>query len=58
MQPVAAAPLPLTIIIPVHNRPEALNRALASIGRQSSPPAKVIVVDDASSLEPVIEKAM
>lgn len=43
------------MIIPVYDRPAALNRALASIADQSKLPAKVIVVDDASSWQPVLD---
>jgi glycosyltransferase involved in cell wall biosynthesis len=50
------ARLPLTVIVPVFNRPRELARALRSILDQSAQPAEIIVVDDASteavSIEP------
>ena len=35
----------LALIIPTKDRPELLQRLLASIARQSSPPAQLIIVD-------------
>jgi glycosyltransferase involved in cell wall biosynthesis len=35
----------ISVVIPTRNRPERLRKALASLARQSSPPAEVIVVD-------------
>jgi GT2 family glycosyltransferase len=42
------AEIPMTLIIPVHDRQEALDRALQSVAEQDVRPAEVIVVDDAS----------
>lgn len=42
--------LPLTIIVPVHDRPRDLARALASIASQSLWPREIIVVDDGSAV--------
>jgi glycosyltransferase involved in cell wall biosynthesis len=39
----------LSVVIPTHNRPAGLQRALRSVYRQTSPPKEVIVVDDCSS---------
>ena len=50
--------LPLTIIIPVYNRPAALALALRSIARQSALPAEIIVVDDASAPPVAIDPAI
>lgn len=41
-----------SIIIPTHNRPQSLNRALESIYKQTLLPAEIIVIDDAS--EPAV----
>jgi GT2 family glycosyltransferase len=46
----AARPLPVSVVIPVHNRARLLRRALRSIAVQRPrQPAQVIVVDDAST---------
>lgn len=50
-------PAPVSVIIPVWNRPESLARALESLSRQTVPPADVVVVDDGSR-EPVTLPAM
>ena len=39
----------VAVVVPVHNRPVLITRALDSIARQTRPPERVIVVDDASS---------
>jgi GT2 family glycosyltransferase len=44
-----AAPLPVSVVIPVLNREQQLARALASVARQRRPAAEVIVVDDGST---------
>ena len=42
--------LPVTVVIPAHNRASMVRRALESVAAQvPTPPAEVIVVDDASS---------
>jgi glycosyltransferase involved in cell wall biosynthesis len=41
--------LPVSVVIPAYNRADLLPRALASVHAQSTPPAEVIVVDDASA---------
>jgi glycosyltransferase involved in cell wall biosynthesis len=46
---------PLTLIIPVYGRPEALDRALRSVGGQTTLPEVVVVVDDGSLVPSVIE---
>lgn len=44
----------LSVIIPTHDRPELLRRALASVAAQTRPPDEVLVVDDGHSpLAPV-----
>lgn len=43
-----AIPLPVTVIVPTHNRSAVLRRALRSVLAQTCSPAEVIVVDDAS----------
>jgi glycosyltransferase involved in cell wall biosynthesis len=40
--------LPVSVIIPAHNRREMVGRTLSSVARQTAVPAEVIVVDDAS----------
>ena len=45
----SAPPLDITVIVPMHNSRETIGKALASIAAQTRPPARVIVVDDASS---------
>lgn len=42
-------PAAVSVIIPVHNRPELLQRAVLSVQRQRLPPAEIIVVDDCST---------
>jgi glycosyltransferase involved in cell wall biosynthesis len=37
-----------SVVIPTHNRPDLLVRALRSVYAQSAPPSEVIVIDDAS----------
>ncbi len=46
---VDAEPLPVSVVIPVFNRAERLEQALASVAGQRRPPAQTIVVDDGSS---------
>jgi glycosyltransferase involved in cell wall biosynthesis len=42
-----ASPYPLvSVIIPTHNRPELLMRAVANVARQTYPSLEVIVVND------------
>lgn len=49
-----AVPLPsgrvaeITAVIPTHNRPELLSRALASVRSQTYPAAEILIVDEAS----------
>jgi glycosyltransferase involved in cell wall biosynthesis len=43
--------LPISVIIPHHNRPQFLAEALDSIQSQTFPPAEIIVVDDGSTAE-------
>jgi glycosyltransferase involved in cell wall biosynthesis len=47
----AVLPVPerVAVVVPVHNRPTLVRRALASIAGQSLRPATVIVVDDGST---------
>jgi glycosyltransferase involved in cell wall biosynthesis len=40
--------LPISVVIPHHNRPQLLEAAIASIRRQTAPPAEIIIVDDCS----------
>ncbi len=47
--------VPLTLIIPVYGRSEALDRALRSIDGQESLPEEVIVVDDGSPVPSKID---
>jgi Glycosyl transferase family 2 len=49
MEGLPAAPLPVSVVIPVFNRERQVARALASVARQRRPAAEVIVVDDGSS---------
>ena len=42
-------PLPVAVVVPAHNRPAMVRRALESVGRQTARPAEVIVVDDCST---------
>ena len=39
----------ISVIIPVYNRPQAVQRAVDSVLRQSEPPLEIIVVDDGST---------
>jgi glycosyltransferase involved in cell wall biosynthesis len=39
----------VSVVIPVHNRPALVRRAVDSVLRQTAPPAEVIVVDDGST---------
>lgn len=39
----------IAVVVPVYNRVSLIRRALASIARQSHPPAELIVVDDGST---------
>src|SRR6266550_919672 len=41
----------ISVVIPAHNRPDALIRALASVKSSSTDRVEIIVVDDASSIE-------
>ncbi|MEV4513133.1 glycosyltransferase family A protein [Dactylosporangium sp. NPDC049525] len=45
----------VTCVVPTHDRPELLPRALRSVLAQTSPPASVIVVDDTGSARPVVD---
>src|SRR5579875_971666 len=45
------ATVPVSVIIPAHNRPVLLERALASVRRQTVAPAEILVVDDCSTDE-------
>lgn len=45
-RPVAKAAV--TVVVPTRNRADRLARALASVGAQTTPPERVVVVDDAS----------
>lgn len=38
----------ITVIIPTHNREEGLKKAIHSLLYQSTPPSKIIIIDDAS----------
>src|SRR5580704_14145928 len=51
-------PLPVSAIITHCNRPQLLAGAIASIRRQTAPPAEIIVVDDCSLPQhrPALEK--
>jgi GT2 family glycosyltransferase len=44
-----SATLPVTVVIPAWERERELASTLASVTRQSAPPAEVVVVDDGSS---------
>lgn len=44
-----SAPLPVSAVIAAYNREHTVERAIASIRRQSLQPAEIIVVDDAST---------
>ena len=43
------ASLPISVVIPAHNRAEMIGRALASVSAQAVAPREVIVVDDCST---------
>jgi glycosyltransferase involved in cell wall biosynthesis len=45
----------VTCVVPTHDRPELLQRALRSVFAQTWPPASVIVVDDTGSALPVVD---
>lgn len=45
----ACAPLDVTVVTPTFNRAKLIARALESVRRQQRPPARIIVVDDAST---------
>lgn len=47
--------IPLTVIIPVHERESTLARALASLASQDVRPEEVIIVDDGSRQAPEID---
>lgn len=44
-----SAPLDVTVVIPTYNRAKLITRALDSVRNQRTPPARIIVIDDASS---------
>jgi glycosyltransferase involved in cell wall biosynthesis len=44
--------LNISVVIPVYNRPDLLNRALCSVSKQTTKPDEVLVVDDGSSSPP------
>lgn len=44
-----APDLAVSVVVPVHNRREQLAQAVASVCRQTVPPAEVIIVDDGST---------
>jgi len=47
----------VTVVIPVHDRPEALNRALMSVLAQESPASiEILVIDDASTVPVSVER--
>ena len=41
--------LKISVVIPVHNRPDLLQKAVSSVSRQSFAPFEILVVDDGSS---------
>ena len=43
--------LPVTIIVPTHNRAQLLREAIASLLQQSRPAAQILVIDDGSTDE-------
>jgi len=45
--------LKVSVVIPVYNRPELLQRAISSVSRQSFAPFEILVVDDGST--PTVE---
>ena len=54
-QPSTVAAPRIVVVIPVHNRPDLVQRAIASVVEQTPRPAQVIIVDDGS--EPPLELA-
>jgi GT2 family glycosyltransferase len=46
--PPLAGALPVTVVIPAHNRAELIGRAVASAKAQHAPPAEILVIDDGS----------
>ena len=44
--------LNISVVIPVYNRPDLLNRALSSVSKQTTQADEVLVVDDGSSSSP------
>ena len=46
--------LNISVVIPVYNRPDLLNRALSSVSKQTTQADEVLVVDDGSSSSPVL----
>jgi glycosyltransferase involved in cell wall biosynthesis len=48
-RPVAPRTLPVSVVIPAHNRERMVARALGSVLAQTCAPAEILVVDDASS---------
>lgn len=48
MSPETTNNLSISVIIPTHNRPESLSKAVRSILKQKTPPKELIVVDDGS----------
>ncbi|MGO4706742.1 glycosyltransferase family 2 protein [Microvirga sp. 2MCAF38] len=47
----------ISVVIPVHNRPDALRKAVRSALDQTRPPDEIVIVDDASAL-PVTHEAL
>lgn len=45
--------LKVSVVIPVYNRPDLLQRAVSSVSRQSFVPFEILVVDDGST--PTVE---
>jgi len=48
----------VSYVIPTHNRPSELRTTLAAIGRLEAHDAEVIVVDNASSVTPIVPSAL
>jgi glycosyltransferase involved in cell wall biosynthesis len=48
-RPSGSRTLPVTVVIPAHNRERMVARALDSVLAQTSRPAEIVVVDDAST---------
>ncbi len=57
MSAVASSPVPVSVVIPYYGGAETVGRALASLARQTRPPAQVVVVDDGSP-EPLNPSAL